>query len=135
MPKVTGRKMPPPSKTALFDAARRWDAAAVKAMLTSAPPLINATDPKGRMALHLACAVTPGRRGLGEPGGINTVTALLKAGAPLEAAVPMDADEGDFRATPLWYAVSRGRNLPPGAVPSEAGSRRELFAVVGGVPG
>jgi ankyrin repeat protein len=24
----------------------------------------------------------------------------------------MDADEGDFRATPLWYAVARGENLP-----------------------
>jgi uncharacterized protein len=24
----------------------------------------------------------------------------------------MDEDEGDFRATPLWYALSRGRNLP-----------------------
>ena len=24
----------------------------------------------------------------------------------------MDEDEGDFRATPLWYAVARGENLP-----------------------
>lgn len=24
----------------------------------------------------------------------------------------MDADEGDFRATPVWYAVARGENLP-----------------------
>jgi uncharacterized protein len=23
----------------------------------------------------------------------------------------MDEDEGDFRATPLWYAVARGENL------------------------
>ena len=40
------------------------------------------------------------------------MTALLEAGAGLEIAVPMDEDEGDFRATPLWYAVSRGENLP-----------------------
>jgi ankyrin repeat protein len=100
-----------PSKTALFDAATRWDAAAVKSILKAAPGLITATDPRGRMALHLACAVTPGGKGLGEPNGIKTVTALLAAGAPLEAAVPMDEDEGDFRANPLWYAVSRGRNL------------------------
>jgi hypothetical protein len=64
------------------------------------------------MALHLACAAPPGGKGLGEPNGIKTVRALLAAGADLEAAVPMDPDEGDFRATPLWYAVSRGRNLP-----------------------
>ena len=48
----------------------------------------------------------------GEPHGIKTVTALLDAGAGLEVAVPMDEDEEDFRATPLWYAVARGENLP-----------------------
>ena len=26
--------------------------------------------------------------------------------------MPMNEAEGDFRATPLWYAVSRGENLP-----------------------
>jgi uncharacterized protein len=100
----------PPSKTALFEAARRWDAEAVRAILAAAPELVSAADPRGRMALHLACAVTPSKS-LGEPDGIKTATALLAAGADLEAAVPMDEDEGDFRATPLWYAISRGRNL------------------------
>ena len=103
--------MRPPSKTALFEAATRWDAAAVKAMLKEVPSLVTATDPRGRMALHLACAVKPGRAKLGEPNGIRTVTVLLVAGAPLEAEVPMPAEEGDFRATPVWYAVSRGENL------------------------
>jgi uncharacterized protein len=102
--------MRPPSKTALFEAARRWDAAAVKAILAAAPALVEATDPKGRMALHLACAVKPGGGGLGEESGIKTVTALLDGGAGLETAVPMDEDEEDFRATPVWYAVSRGEN-------------------------
>jgi uncharacterized protein len=104
--------MRPPSKTALFEAARRWDAAAVKAVLAVAPALVRATDPKGRMALHMACAVKPGGDKLGEVSGIKTVTALLEGGAALEAAVPMDEDEEDFRATPLWYAVSRGENRP-----------------------
>jgi hypothetical protein len=40
------------------------------------------------------------------------VAALLDAGAGLEDEVPMAEDEGDFRATPLWYAVARGENLP-----------------------
>ena len=103
--------MKKPSKSALFDAAKRWDAAAVKAILAAAPALATATDPKGRMAIHIACAAPPGAK-QGETSGVKTVTALLDAGAPLEAFVPMDADEGDFRANPLWYAVSRGRNLP-----------------------
>jgi ankyrin repeat protein len=104
--------MPAPSKTALFEAAKAWDAPGVRAILKAAPTLVTATDPRGRTALHLACAVPPGGNGLGEPDGIKTVGALLTAGAALEGAVPMDEDEGDFRATPLWYAVSRGRNLP-----------------------
>jgi uncharacterized protein len=104
--------MPAPSKTALFAAATAWDASAVNDILKAAPELVTKTDPRGRMALHLACAVPPGKAGLGEPNGVKTVAALLAAGAPLEAAVPMDEDEGDFRATPLWYAASRGVNLP-----------------------
>lgn len=102
----------PVTKTALFSAARTWDAAAVRAMLSAAPALVRATDPKGRMALHMACAVRPGGKGLGEPNGIKTVTVLLEAGADLEAEVPMDEDEEDFRATAVWYAVARGENLP-----------------------
>ena len=99
-----------PSKSALFDAAKRWDAASVKALLKAAPDLVRATDPKGRTALHMTCAVKPAK-GLGEPAGIKTATALLKAGADLEAYVPMPAEEGDFRANPVWYAVARGENL------------------------
>jgi AcrR family transcriptional regulator len=101
-----------PSKTALFDAARRWDAAAVKALLRAAPALITATDPKGRMALHVACAVAPSTGKRGEPNGTRTATALLTAGADLEAEVPMPAEEGDFRAAPVWYAAARGENFP-----------------------
>jgi ankyrin repeat protein len=101
-----------PSKTALFGAVRRWDALAVKDILGAAPDLIEARDPKRRTALHLACAVKPGGAGLGEPSGIATVTVLLDAGAGLESIVPMSGDEGDFRANPLWYAVSRGENRP-----------------------
>ncbi|HEX8662493.1 MAG TPA: ankyrin repeat domain-containing protein [Beijerinckiaceae bacterium] len=101
--------MKPPSKTALFEAARNWDAAAVTAILRAAPDLVSATDARGRMALHIACAAKPGA-GQGEADGTKTVATLLDAGADLEAAVPMDEDEGDFRATPLWYAVARGEN-------------------------
>jgi ankyrin repeat protein len=101
----------PPTKTALFEAAKRWDAAAVAAILAAAPGLVDASDPRRRMALHLACAVKPAAPALGELDGTATAAALLAARAHLEAAVPMDADEGDFRATPVWYAAARGENL------------------------
>ena len=85
-----------PSKSALFDAAKYWDVAAVKALLKAAPALVTAIDPKGRTALHIACAVPPGPK-LGEANGIATVTALLNAGADLEAHVPMKATSAPIR--------------------------------------
>ena len=112
MTKTASVRSRPPSKTALFEAVRGWDAAGVRTILAVAPALVRATDPKGRMALHLACGVRPGTKGLGEPNGTRTATVLLEAGADLEAAVPMEEDEEDFRATPVWYAVARGENLP-----------------------
>lgn len=105
--------MAKPSRTSLFAAATLWDAASVAASLASAPELVKASDPQGRTALHRACAVKPGTNPqLAEPNGIRTVTTLLEAGAELEREVPMNEDEGDFRATPLWYAVARGENMP-----------------------
>ena len=98
-----------PSRTALFEAAKFWDVTTVKDILVAAPALAKARDPRGRMAIHIACAARPGP-GQCEPHGIRTVTAFLKAGVPLEAEVPMDEDEGDFRATPVWHAYSRGEN-------------------------
>lgn len=100
-----------PSKSALFAAAKAWDAGAVKAILAAAPELLEAAQPDGRRALHLACGVRPDARGLGEANGLRTAAALLDAGAELEAEVPR-LREDDFRATPLWFAVARGENLP-----------------------
>lgn len=102
-----------PSRTALISAARMWDWPTVAALLVAAPELVAANDPQGHTALHRACAVKPGSSPqLVEPNGIMTITTLLEAGADLEQAVPMNEDEGDFRATPLWYAVARGENFP-----------------------
>lgn len=102
-----------PSRTALISAARMWDWPTVAALLVAAPELVAANDPQGHTALHRACAVKPGSSPqLVEPNGIKTITTLLEAGADLEQAVPMNEDEGDFRATPLWYAVARGENFP-----------------------
>jgi uncharacterized protein len=100
------------SKAALFNAAKAWDAASIEDMLAARPELVVATDPKGRTALHMACNVKPGDAGLAEPNGIRTATALLSAGAVLDAEMPADKRDGDFRATPLWFAVAWGENLP-----------------------
>jgi hypothetical protein len=76
-------------------------------------PPISCRQPIRRAApaLHQACAVKSSGQTLDDPYGIETGTTLLEAGTNLEAAVPISEDEGDFRATPLWYAVARGENL------------------------
>jgi uncharacterized protein len=107
-----GGPMRQPSKTTLFNAAKAWDAAAVEALLTVSPDLARATNSKGRTALHLACSVQHGGQPIGDPKGLKTAAALLRAGAAMEAAAPTDEDEGDHRSTPLWFAVARGENLP-----------------------
>jgi ankyrin repeat protein len=98
------------SKTALFNAAKQWDAPTVAALLKQAPELVHATDPKGRTALHIACGVERGRLNLGEEHGLGTVTALLKAGADVEAVQHIRDGDDDHPATAVWYAASWGNN-------------------------
>ena len=96
--------MRPPSRTSLFAAARLWDHAAVAAALAQAPELATASDPQGRTALHLACAVKPQSSAqLAEPNGLKTVTALLAAGADPCIADPAGHDAVD---------IARARRLP-----------------------
>ena len=99
-----------PSKTALFAAAKAWDAAAVSALLKAAPDLAHATDPKGRTALHIASAAAPDGENVFDPYGLRTVTALLNAGADLHAEqIIRDRGEG-HPATAVWWAASWGNN-------------------------
>lgn len=97
-----------PSRTALVQAVLDLRAADVAAMLQSAPALLAYRDERGRNLLHLCCGVDVARRKLRPQDAIRTADVLLDAGLDLNG----DAfREGAWRATPLWYAVSRGRNL------------------------
>jgi hypothetical protein len=100
------------STTAWFNAAKSWDFVGVKSILKEAPELLEATDPKGLNALHMACAVKPGKKGVHEPNGLKTVKALLDAGIDIESVAFTDEDGGDWRANAAWFATGRGQNLP-----------------------
>ncbi len=104
--------MKKPSKTAWFNAAQSWDYRGVKEVLREAPELLAATNPKGLNALHMACAVRPGKPGLHEENGIKTVTALLDAGIDIESVAFRDNDGGEWSANSVWFAVGHGQNLP-----------------------
>ncbi len=92
------------SKTSLRETVRgfRWDQ--LRADLAARPDLLSVRDDRGRNWLHL-CRATPG--GSAES-SIRTADLLLALGLGLEDPA---FTEGEWQATPLWFAISRGRNL------------------------
>ena len=91
------------SKTSLREAVRRHRRDEVVEGLKARPELKDVRDERGRNWLHLAC-MSPG-----EPAAsVRTADALLELGFGLDEAA---WTEGAWRATPLWHAISRGRNL------------------------
>ena len=92
----------------LRDLVRTWKTAAVGEVLRAQPDLLGHRDPRGRNWLHLACMVEPGPPERPAEAGIATASVLLDFGLGLDEPAFC---EGAWRATPLWHAVSRGRNL------------------------
>ena len=95
------------SKTRLFQAIKSLDVAAVAALLEARPELGQVRDERGRNALHLLCSL-PGRD-TSRDRSIALAERLLGLGFSIDEPAFV---EGPFKATPLWYAISRGRNLP-----------------------
>lgn len=116
----------------MFEAAKRWDAAKVAQLAREAPDLVKATDARGRSALHL-CAGQP-VKDPSDPAAasIATALALIRAGANVNAVHEIPDDGDVFPATPLWYAVARGTNLPLVNALLRAGANPDhcLWAVV-----
>ena len=95
------------SKTSLTTCIRAMDATAFIAGIADRPDLIAHRDDRGRNWLHLCASVdVSGRQKL-------SGTSIVIAKALLDGGVDVNAPafcEGSWHATPLWYAVSRGRN-------------------------
>lgn len=89
------------SRTSLTESVRGHRVEEVRAGLAERPDLLGHRDERGRGWLHLACSVP------GTP--IAMADLLLGLGLGLDDAA---FTEGAWRATPLWFAVSRGLNYP-----------------------
>jgi len=95
------------SKTRLLALVKAFDADAVAAALAQTSALLGVRDERGRTCLHVACA-TPPKTEAAVAASIRTADVLIAAGLDIsDAAFTEDA----WRATPLWFAVGRGRNL------------------------
>jgi uncharacterized protein len=97
----------PISKTRLLELLKDLDWRAVKAALAD-PNLRNYRSKKGENLLHLCCGIEIQKRGL------SSADSIKMAGVLLDASFDINQEaftEGDWKATPLWYAIGRGKNL------------------------
>jgi uncharacterized protein len=95
------------SKTRMLELVKAFDWAAVERALVETPALRGVRDERGRTWLHITCARQPKSEAEVEA-SIRTADALIAAGLDISDAA---FTEEEWRATPLWCAVGRGRNL------------------------
>jgi hypothetical protein len=76
--------------------------------LDESPYLIAYRDERGRNWLHVCCGVDISKRKPKAADSVKTADVLLKLG--YEVSQPAFTEGGFFEATPLWYAIGRGRN-------------------------
>jgi uncharacterized protein len=107
---VTARMSGVASKTALLRLVRGLDVTGVREALDESPVLLGRRDDRGRSWLHLACSVDVSARPAADVDASVALAALLvdKGLGHSDAAFT----EGSWRATPVWFAVARGRNRP-----------------------
>ena len=110
------------SRTRLTEQVRHLDASAVFAGLEESPELLAHRDDRGRNWLHLTCSINAAEKHIDETRAVTLARGLLERSLPIDAPA---FTEGDWHATPLWYAVGRGRNLPLVRYLLDAGSTPE----------
>ncbi|MEM7363319.1 MAG: hypothetical protein AAF525_04810 [Pseudomonadota bacterium] len=87
---------------------KRMDTSGAANDLAASPELVAFRDPAGRNWLHLTCSIDVTKRRIDPLRSIEMADMLLAEGLPLDEPAFM---EGTWEATPLWYTISRGRNL------------------------
>lgn len=110
------------SKTRLSDLIRKLDVDNALAGLDESPELLSYRDDRGRNWLHLTCGVNAADKHIDEQRAVDLAADLLRRGLDVNAPA---FTEGQWQATPLWYAVGRGRNLPLVQFLIKAGSTPE----------
>ena len=105
------------SKTKLTELVKAFDVPAVDAALTERSDLKAVRDERGRTWLHLAAS----REGADGPPSVAMARVLLAHGLDIDDAAFTEGPNGEWRATPLWFSISRGRNLTLARFLLEAG--------------
>ncbi|HXQ11845.1 MAG TPA: ankyrin repeat domain-containing protein [Caulobacteraceae bacterium] len=109
MAETDAAKPRPVSRTWLVERVRAHDWSAVERGIKAAPELLQWRDERGRGLLHLCCMAPP-KSSAEVEASIKTADVLVAAGLDISEAA-FTEDDGRWRATPLWHAIGRGRNL------------------------
>ena len=96
------------SKTRLTELVRAFDAAGVEAALKESPGLLDYRDERGRNWLHLLCGADIKGDATKAEASVRIADFLLSRGLGLDDPA---FTEGEWKATPLWFSIARGRNL------------------------
>ena len=94
------------SKTSLLEAVRAFDWKAVDADLRERPDLLGHREERAKNWLHVLCSTR--LKGRKPAASIKTADVLLAHGIDVHAHA---FTEGSWKATPVWWCVSWGRNL------------------------
>lgn len=98
------------SKTKMQTLVKEFRVGEVSAGLREKPELLSFRDERGRNWLHLCASVDVSKRSALKPqDSVRLAAVLLDRG--IEINTPAFT-EGSWQATPLWYCVAWGRNLP-----------------------
>jgi ankyrin repeat protein len=97
------------SRTQTLESIKSFRWREVESSLASNPEFLAYRDERGRNLLHVCCGVDASGNKRSTADSIRTVDVLLSAGLDVNQEAFREAD---WKATPLWYAIARGRNLP-----------------------
>jgi uncharacterized protein len=96
------------SRTQMLELVKSLRWREVETTLAAQPNLIAYRDDRGRNFLHICCGVNLNGKKLSPRQSVRTADVLLSAGIDINQEA---FREHNWRATPLWYAVSRSQNL------------------------
>ncbi|HTE01005.1 MAG TPA: ankyrin repeat domain-containing protein [Mucilaginibacter sp.] len=93
-----------------IQAVKDLDCAYIEELLQKEPKWIGWAEDSGKNALHYLCGVDISKKPLKAEASFQILKLLLKSGMDMNSVHKIPDGCGDFPATPLWYAYTRGRN-------------------------
>jgi ankyrin repeat protein len=116
-------------KRGFIKAVRSWDSKIVARAVGNDPGLARYVDQIGKTPLHHCAEIDSKKFGLNTVDSLATAKALIKAGADVNSVRIIIDDGEEFAATPLWYAVAWGKNLPLVQLLTDSGAHPDDNAI------